>query len=82
MPQAFKTIALLGKVNQDSVNQTMTALYEFLIAHHYEVIVESRVAKQLAVPKQYCLDIVDIGKMADLTTEQADILIKSCEEKK
>lgn len=66
MPQAFKTIALLGKVNQDSVNQTMTALYEFLIAHHYEVIVESRVAKQLAVPKQYCLDIVDIGKMADL----------------
>lgn len=66
MPQAFKTVAILGKVNHEMVNQTIKSIYDLLIAHQYEVIVESRIAKQLSVPPQYCLDIVDIGKMADV----------------
>ena len=30
MSQAFRTLALLGKANNDDVNQTINALYKFL----------------------------------------------------
>jgi len=41
MSKAFRTLALLGKANSDDVNQTISALYDFLTAQHYKVLVES-----------------------------------------
>jgi hypothetical protein len=51
MSKAFRTLALLGKANSDDVNQTISALYDFLTAQHYKVLVESRLSRQLSCPK-------------------------------
>lgn len=66
MSQAFRTLALIGKTNNDEVNQTIAALYEFLRAQGYEVLTESRLARQLPCPPEDCMDIVELGKSADL----------------
>ena len=66
MSKAFRTLALLGKANSDDVNQTISALYDFLTAQHYKVLVESRLSRQLSCPKTHCMDVVELGKQADL----------------
>ena len=48
MSKAFRTLALLGKANSDDVNQTISALYDFLTAQHYKVLVETRLSRQLS----------------------------------
>ncbi len=66
MSKAFRTLALLGKANSDDVNQTISALYDFLTAQHYKVLVETRLSRQLSCPKSHCMDVVELGKQADL----------------
>lgn len=66
MSKAFRTLALLGKANSDDVNQTISALYDFLTAQHYKVLVESRLSRQLSCPKNHGMDVVELGKQADL----------------
>ena len=51
MSKAFRTLALLGKANSDDVNQTISALYDFLTAQHYKVLVESRLTTAFMPPK-------------------------------
>ena len=66
MSQAFRTLALLGKANNDDVNQTINALYKFLREQNYNVLTETRLAHQLPCPAEHCMDIVELGKNADL----------------
>lgn len=62
MSQAFRTLALLGKANNDDVNQTINALYKFLREQNYNVLTETRLAHQLPCPAEHCMDIVELGK--------------------
>ena len=47
MAERFRTLALLGKINHDDVNQTLTSLYQFLKANQYEVLLEERLSRQI-----------------------------------
>lgn len=66
MTQTFRTLALLGKANNDEVQQTIRALYEFLHDLGYRVLTETKLARQLPCEPGDCLDIVELGKIADL----------------
>ena len=66
MPAQFETIALIGKPNHIATNQTLRCLYDFLTQYGRNVLVESRVAEQLAVPVEQALDLQHLGKVADL----------------
>ncbi len=66
MAERFRTLALLGKINHDDVNQTLTSLYQFLKENHYEVLLEERLSRQITCDQQNFMDVVELGRRADL----------------
>ncbi len=66
MSTHFSTVALIGKPNHPGTNQTLQILNDFLISLGIDTLVESRVAQQLGVAPAQALDLVDLGKAADL----------------
>jgi NAD+ kinase len=66
MSQPFRTLALLGKANSDEVSQTISTLYDFLTAQSYTVLVENKLSRQLLCTDSHCMDVVELGKNADL----------------
>ncbi len=66
MKQAFKTIGLIGKPNHDLANDTLNAVYDFLHAKGYRILVEDRVAPSMAQSNLNVVDIVSLGEQADL----------------
>ncbi len=66
MSTHFSTVALIGKPNHPGTNQTLQILNDFLIYLGIDTLVESRVAQQLGVSPAQALDLVDLGKAADL----------------
>jgi NAD+ kinase len=66
MSKPFRTLALLGKANSDEVSQTISALYDFLTAQNYTVLVEKKLSHQLPCTHGDCMDMVELGKNADL----------------
>ncbi|MCC5853085.1 MAG: NAD(+) kinase [Alkalimonas sp.] len=66
MSSAFQTIGLIGKPNHEGANQTLVALYRFLLARGLTVYLEQKVARTLALDEASTLDLADIGKHCDL----------------
>ncbi|EKE74000.1 NAD(+) kinase [Gallaecimonas xiamenensis] len=66
MTQAFKTIALIGKPNHNGANQTVMALYDWLAAQGYKLLVEERTAQGLALPQECLRDLASLGEEAEL----------------
>ncbi|MGL4204691.1 MAG: NAD(+) kinase [Aeromonadaceae bacterium] len=66
MSMHFATVALIGKPNHPGTNQTLQILNDFLTSLGIDTLVESRVAQQLGVASAQALDLVDLGKAADL----------------
>ena len=66
MSTHFATVALIGKPNHPGTNQTLKILNDFLTSLGIDTLVESRVAQQLGVSPAQALDLVDLGKAADL----------------
>ena len=66
MSSQFETVALIGKPNHQGTNQTLSSLYDYLTSAGVNVLVESRVAAQLGVAPEHAMDLLTLGKMADL----------------
>ncbi len=66
MQTEFHTVGLIGKPNHPGANESLQVLYTALIKHGLRVLVEERVADDLDSPKAEVLDLVSIGKQAQL----------------
>ncbi|MCY7295801.1 NAD(+) kinase [Alteromonas sp. a30] len=66
MHHEFKTIGLIGKPNHPGANESLQILYNYLIKHGYNVVLEERVADDLNSPEAEVLDLVSIGKRSQL----------------
>ncbi len=66
MSSQFETVALIGKPNHQGTNQTLGSLYGYLSAAGVNVLVESRVAAQLGVEPGHAIDLLNLGKIADM----------------
>lgn len=66
MSEGFRTIALMGKINHPEVSQAISSLYDFLLGKNYTVLLEQRLSKQVDCDSTVCMDVVDLGKRADL----------------
>lgn len=60
----FQTIAIVGKPRHDIALETHLAVYNWLKDRQYDVLVESKIAEQLRLPK--AMSIAQIGETADL----------------
>lgn len=60
----FQTIAIVGKPRHDIALETHLAVYNWLKDRQYDVLVESKIAEQLGLPK--AMSIAQIGETADL----------------
>lgn len=60
----FQTIAIVGKPRHDIALETHLAVYNWLKDRQYDVMVESKIAEQLGLPK--AMSIAQIGETADL----------------
>jgi len=66
MQHDFQTVGLIGKTNHDGTNESLKILYSYLIKKGLRVIVEERVADDLHDANLEVLDLVSIGKEAQL----------------
>jgi NAD+ kinase len=62
----FKTIGLIAKPQHEKAKQTLLALYAFLQKKNIKIIIDQRVASELAHEKPLVSDLVGIGKQCDL----------------
>ncbi|MCH9699238.1 MAG: NAD(+) kinase [Gammaproteobacteria bacterium] len=65
METAFNSIALFGKPNPQ-ISTTLTTIYQFLIEHDFEVLVEHNIAPFLDCSKAQPLLLDDLPKHSDL----------------
>ncbi|GAA5213766.1 NAD(+) kinase [Corallincola platygyrae] len=66
MKKTFQTIGLIGKPHHEGANQTLLQLYQYLTQKGLDVLVEERVASELALEGVSPVDLVQIGERADL----------------
>ena len=66
MQHDFQTVGLIGKTNHDGASESLKILYTYLIQRGLRVIVEERVADDLDDINTEVLDLVSIGKEAQL----------------
>lgn len=66
MAQHFKTIGLIGKANHDATMETVVGLYNFLVTHGYQPIVEENVASYIDDTNITVMTLLELGKAADL----------------
>ncbi len=66
MNSSFKTIGLIGKPNHQGANHTLVSLYHFLRKYPIRILLEEQVAATLDLPDVDVVDLVDLGKQADL----------------
>jgi NAD+ kinase len=66
MQERFKTIGLIGKPNHQGANESLRAIYDYLTSHQFRVLIEQRVAVELDQDGAEVMDLVSIGKQADL----------------
>ena len=62
----FKTVGLIAKTQHEGAKQTLQSLYEFLQKKGLNVIVDQRVACDLACANMQSTDLVGIGECCDL----------------
>ncbi len=66
MTQIFNTIGLIGKPHHEGANNTLTALYHWLIEQSYKVLVEEQTGQQLTIDGLNLVSINQVGEQADL----------------
>jgi len=66
MAQLYKTVGLIGKPHHEGAKATIEALYEYLRLNHYQVVVESSVARSIDISNMSVHPLTEIGEMADL----------------
>lgn len=66
MNQKFETVGLIGKPNHHGTNESLNVLYDFLQKKGVNILVEERVAEDLDRSDVKVLDLVSIGKHAQL----------------
>jgi len=66
MTASFRTIGLIGKPNHQGANHTLVSLYHFLRKYPVRILLEEKVAETLNLPEVDVVDLVDLGKQADL----------------
>lgn len=66
MSQAFSNIGLIGKPNHLGANKTLIALYNYLKAAGYRIIVDNRIAEQADFEDVEYMQLADLGKACDL----------------
>jgi NAD+ kinase len=62
----FKTIGLIAKPQHKEAKQTLLALYSFLLEKNIKLIIDQRVASELAHENPQVSDLVGIGQECDL----------------
>ncbi|WP_198160424.1 NAD(+) kinase [Photobacterium jeanii] len=66
MKRIFQTIALIGKPRNPDALQTHKALYDWLTAKDYQVLVDHRLEADLDLPADCFCDLLAIGDKANL----------------
>ncbi|WP_394176013.1 NAD(+) kinase [Thalassotalea litorea] len=66
MTQQYKTIGLIGKPDHSGALATLKSLLTFFTDKGYQVLVETKVARQIEVNPKQSRDITEIGELADL----------------
>jgi NAD+ kinase len=66
MTQNYNTIGLIGKPNHEGASSTITALYQYLTEHNYQVLIESSVASSIDIKQISICTLTEIGEKADL----------------
>ncbi|GHE85715.1 NAD(+) kinase [Thalassotalea profundi] len=66
MSKLYSTIGLIGKPNHKGAKATITALYQYLLDHNYNVLIENTVASSLKLPEMNVQNLTSIGELADL----------------
>lgn len=66
MPQQFKTIGLIGKPNHTGANDSLKILLAYLKKKQCRILVEERVALELKEDDVEVMDLVSIGREAQL----------------
>ncbi len=66
MKQKFQTVGLIGKPNHHGTNESLNILYTYLHDRGVKVLVEERVADDLKNADVEVLDLVSIGKRAQM----------------
>ena len=66
METEFNTIALIGKPDHEGANQTLVALYNYIVGLGLKVVLERRVGEQLRLDQAELLEMVELGERADL----------------
>lgn len=65
MPKMFKTIGLIGKPNHHGTNLTLKRLHQWLKMKGFDVLIEERVAAEVA-PNSQSVDLLELGDKCDL----------------
>lgn len=66
MSELFQTVGLIGKPNHAGANQSINALLTYLEKIGRRIIIESRVAAEIETDNHEVMDLVSIGKEAQL----------------
>ncbi|RCU48768.1 MULTISPECIES: NAD(+) kinase [Corallincola] len=66
MKKPFQTVGLIGKPHHEGANQTLLQLHKFLTQRGLNVVVEERVATELAITDVDAVDLVQLGERCDL----------------
>ncbi|GAB3023218.1 NAD(+) kinase [Bowmanella dokdonensis] len=66
MQAGFDTIGLIGKLNHEGATESLSAIHAYLKKRGCRILVEERVAKELDESELEVLDLVSIGREADL----------------
>ncbi|RJG51371.1 NAD(+) kinase [Motilimonas pumila] len=66
MSTTFSRIGLIGKPDHLGANQTLKALYQYLTAQDYSVVIETQVAQELAIAGARAQPLVELGSQVDL----------------
>jgi NAD+ kinase len=66
MQKAFKSVALIGKINSPEIREHLLALAHFMSEQQIEVVVEETSARQLDIQGYPSVTLQEIGPRADL----------------
>lgn len=66
MSPTFETVGLIGKFNHSGAKESLRLIHSLLTKKGCRVIVEERVAKEIGSPELEVMDLVSIGKEAQL----------------
>ncbi|MGF1691326.1 NAD(+) kinase [Photobacterium kagoshimensis] len=66
MKRIFDTVALIGKPRNPDALQTHKALYDWLTAKNYNVLVDHRLESDIEIPADCFCDLLTIGDKANL----------------